>query len=255
MKMKIEGLLLDLDGVVYVGPTLIEGAVDAIRYLKGQGIPLLFATNTTTKSIGTLHQEILSRGLSVEYAELISATSTAALYLRTLGSPRCFFLLSEDAQKDFVGFEVSETNPDVVVIGDIGEQWNYTILNRVFRMLMEGAALIALHKGKFWQVEDGLRMDIGAFVSGLEYVTGKRATVLGKPEKTFFHAAVEKLGLPAARVAMVGDDIESDVGGAQASGMKGILVKTGKYREAVAAASPVEPDATIESIADLTVLF
>lgn len=119
--------------------------------------------------------------------------------------------------------------------------------------MVNGAELIALHKNKFWQTQTGLRMDIGAFVAGLEYVTGKPATVIGKPAGAFFQMALQPLGLPVSHVAMVGDDIDSDVGGAQQVGLVGVLVKTGKYREDYVANSLVRPDMLIDSVADLLV--
>ena len=94
-------------------------------------------------------------------------------------------------------------------------------------------------------------MDIGAFVAGLEYATGRTATVVGKPSQPFFEMALDELGLPKRQVIMIGDDIEMDVGGAQRAGIRGVLVKTGKYRDEVAARSAVVPDAVIESIAEL----
>ena len=118
-------------------------------------------------------------------------------------------------------------------------------------MLIGGARLMALHKGKSWQTEEGLRVDMGAFVAGLEYASDKTATVVGKPSPEFYRLALDSMGLGPTEVAMVGDDIDSDVGGAQAAGMKGVLVKTGKYRKAVAEALAVRPDLTIDSIADL----
>ena len=98
-------------------------------------------------------------------------------------------------------------------------------------------------------------MDIGAFVAGLEYVTQKEAIVIGKPSKDFFDLAVEDMGLPVGEVVMVGDDINSDVGGAQQAGLKGVLVKTGKYREQLVRHADVPPDLVIESVAKLQEFF
>jgi HAD superfamily hydrolase (TIGR01458 family) len=116
---------------------------------------------------------------------------------------------------------------------------------------MNGAKLVAMHRNKYWQTENGLRMDIGAFVAGLEYVAGCEAMVIGKPSQEFFKLAIQSLGLPTPNVAMIGDDIEADVGGAQAAGLTGILVRTGKYRADTVARSTVRPDADLDSIADL----
>jgi len=124
-------------------------------------------------------------------------------------------------------------------------------LNDAFRVLVGGADLIAMHRGKYWQVADGLALDIGAFVAGLEYATGKTATLVGKPAPAMFRSALADMGLEPADVVMVGDDVYADVGGAQGAGIRGVLVETGKYREELVSRSGVTPDAVIASIAEL----
>ena len=125
----------------------------------------------------------------------------------------------------------------------------------MFNELMNGAELIAMHMNKYWQTEQGLQMDIGAFVAGLEFVSGKQATIIGKPSREFFQLATSSLGFAPENVLIIGDDIENDVGGGQACGLTGVLVKTGKYREEVARESHITPDAVIDSIADIPVLL
>ena len=248
---KIAGFIFDIDGVLYIGDRIIPGAVKAVEYLKSKGFPCRFTTNTTTKSLDNLHRKLINLGLPIEKNEIFSATTAAALFLRYKGSPTCFFLLSDDPMRDFAEFPVSESNPEYVVVGDVGKRWDYDLMNRVFNMMLNGAELIALHKGRYWQVEDGLRMDIGAFVAGLEYVTGKTATVIGKPSKAFFMFALENMKLSAHKVVMVGDDINNDIDGARKAGMKTILVKTGKYREKLIAKTDIKPDLIMSSVADL----
>jgi len=247
----IAGYLIDLDGTVYVGDQPISGAVETINRLRKQGIPFRFTTNTTTKSLATLHKKLCELGLPVEPNEIFGVIKAAVAFLRKKGSPRCQLLLTDDPKQDFNEFSQDDVTPEYIVIGDIGKYWDYKLVNDLFNKIMNGAEMIALHKGRYWQTENGLQVDIGAFVAGLEYVTGKQATVIGKPSESFFRLALDDLGLPADRVAMVGDDLVSDIGGAQAAGMKGILVKTGKYREEFVAGSDIKPDLVIESVAEL----
>ncbi len=247
----IKGFLIDLDGVLYIDDKPIKGAADTVRYLKSKNIPVRFVTNTTTKSLDTLYHKITGMGLPVEKSEIISAPRAAAIYLKSLGDPVCYFCVNDDVINDFSGFKTSEDKPEIVVIGDIENRWNYDLMNRIFRILVGGADLVALHKGKYWHERDGLQLDIGAFVSGLEYASGKKATVIGKPNSAFYKAALDDLGYKPHQVAMIGDDIESDVGGAQKAGLKGILVNTGKYRKELVEKSDIQPDAVLGSIADL----
>ena len=247
----IAGYLIDLDGTVYVGDRPIPGAAETINRLRERGIPFRFTTNTTTKSLATLHKKLGDLGLPVERDEIFGVIKAAVAFLRGKGSPRCQLLLTDDPKQDFSAFPQDDVAPEYIVIGDIGKYWDYKLVDDLFRKIMNGAEMVALHKGRYWQTENGLQVDIGAFVAGLEYTTGKRATVIGKPSESFFRLALDNLGLPAEKVAMAGDDLVSDIGGAQAVGMKGILVKTGKYREEFARESEVKPDLVIESIAEL----
>lgn len=247
----IKGLLFDLDGVLYIGRKAIDGAIEAVDSIRASGIPCRFITNTSTLSLDSLQHKINSLGFSISRHELISAPQAALLYLRGIGNPVCRLLLSEDVKKDFREFRQSGTDAEYIIVGDIGDAWSYRLMNEVFNSLMNGAKLIAIHKNRFWQTENGLQMDIGGFVEALEYASKTEARIIGKPSVDFFRAALSTMGLNAADVGIVGDDIDVDVGGGQQAGLIGILVKTGKYREGYVRASSIKPDIVINSINDL----
>lgn len=247
----LKGILFDLDGVLYVGSKPIEGAIAAVARIRGSGIPCRFVTNTSTLSLGSLQHKINALGFSIPANEIISAPQATLFYLQRQRDPVCRLLLADDIKKDFAQFRQADTGVDYIVVGDIGSAWTYPLLNEVFNSLMQGAKLIAIHKNRFWQAEQGLQMDIGAFIDGLEYASGTQAMIIGKPSTEFFQIALDDMGLQAADVAIIGDDIDADVAGGQRAGLKGILVKTGKYRQAYADASAVRPDLVMDSIADL----
>ena len=140
---------------------------------------------------------------------------------------------------------------DAVVLGDLGDGMTYQRLNRAFRLLLDGAELVTLARNRYWQSSDGLMLDTGPFCSALEHASGKTAILAGKPAPAFFETALASTGIAAAEAAVIGDDLESDVGGGQAAGMRGILVRTGKFREGDLDRSAVRPDAVLASIADL----
>jgi HAD superfamily hydrolase (TIGR01458 family) len=142
-----------------------------------------------------------------------------------------------------------------VIVGDLGESWDYEVLNSAFRQLMEGAELIALQKNRYWETAEGLSLDAGPFVAALEYASGREAEVVGKPSDAFFELALGDLGVGVDHAAMVGDDVEADVGGAIDAGVAGILVRTGKYREDLVRQTGIEPTATVDSIADVPALL
>jgi HAD superfamily hydrolase (TIGR01458 family) len=246
-----EGFLFDLDGVFFVGDSAIAGAVETITYLRSKGLACRFTTNTTTRCLDTLHFELRALNLPIEKGEIFSAPAAAVHYLRKLGDPKCYLLMAEDTKRDFAEFNQTDADPDVIVLGDIGDDWNYQIMNKLFHMIMKGAEIVALHKGRYWQTASGLQLDIGAFVAGLEYATGKTATITGKPSPDFFRMALSDLRVAPDKVAMIGDDLINDVQGAQRVGISGVLVKTGKYRAELVKASTIEPDAIIDSVAEL----
>lgn len=248
----IKGYLFDLDGTVYIEKDPIPGAIDALNRLRERGLPLRMTTNTTTKSRATLYKKMVELGLPLHEEEIYPVIRAAQDYLRGLGSPRCQFLLTDDPLQDFAEFPTDDVNPEIILIGDVGKYWDYKLVQKIFNMVMNGAEMVALHKGRYWQTETGLQVDTGCFIAGLEFVTSKIATVIGKPSKSFFQLVLDDIGLQPHEVVMVGDDIINDVKGAQDAGIPGILVRTGKYREDLVARSGVTPDLTIDSVADLT---
>jgi len=251
----IKGILFDLDGVLYVGETVIDGAHQALDWLRERKIPFRFITNTSTKSAQDIASKLREMGFAIDADMIFSAVTATRDYLHRQGTPSVHLLIRESARAEFAEFPQDVTNPDFVVVGDIGAAWNYQLLNRVFNELMNGAQLVAMHMNKYWQTEQGLQMDIGAFVAGLEFVTGKQARIIGKPSQEFFRLATAALELEPEQVLVVGDDIENDVGGGQAAGLQGALVKTGKYREEHAGRSEITPDFVLGSVADLPVIF
>ncbi|MBA2693306.1 MAG: TIGR01458 family HAD-type hydrolase [Rubrobacter sp.] len=242
--MDASGLLVDLDGTLYVGGGAISGAVEAVERLKDSGISLRFVTNTTRKPRREVHEGLVRLGFGIEEREIITPARTA---VSLIGSRSCRPLVDESLLEDLIDVRMSEDWPEVVLVGDLGEGFSYGRLNAAFRCLMDGAELIALQKNRFWRRSDGLALDAGPFVAALEYASGKAATVVGKPEESFFRAALAELGLEPGKVAMVGDDAESDVAGARKMGIKGIQVKTGKYRSG----DESNADLAVDSFADL----
>ena len=131
--------------------------------------------------------------------------------------------------------------------------FSYPTINAVFRRLMDGVPLIAMHRNLYWKTARGWELDAGAYVAGLESATGTEAVVCGKPSPAYFAAALDVLGVPAERAAMVGDDIVNDVEGARAAGLTGILVRTGKFRDGDLAEGA--PDAVVDALADVPALL
>jgi HAD superfamily hydrolase (TIGR01458 family) len=247
----VKGLLVDLDGTLYVGDEAIPGAREALASLRAAGVPMRFLTNTTTRPRDVIVSKLVSMGLDIRADEILTAPRVAAEVLRQRGITRAYFLLKPAVLVDFEGIEPVETDAQAVVIGDMGEEFTYARLNHAFRLLLDGAEFYALAENRMYRRADGMCLDVGAFVRGLEYASRRSAVLLGKPAPAFFQTALATLDLLASEVVCIGDDLEGDVGGGQGAGLRGVLVRTGKFRAEDLAASRIRPDAVLESFADV----
>jgi phospholysine phosphohistidine inorganic pyrophosphate phosphatase len=206
-----------------------------------------------------LVQRLADYGFKVSTEEVFTATLAGTQLARQAGYRVVAPFVPEAALADMAGLELCGGTsghppgaPEGVLIGDLGEQWSYRLLQEAFEYVMSGAALIALSRDRYWLRQGKLALDSGPFVAGLEFAVGKPAVVAGKPSAAFYTAAVRSMGLETRKsVAMVGDDLWSDVQGPQRAGLSGWLVRTGKYRESALADSGIVPDRILESIADL----
>jgi len=243
--MSIKGLVLDLDGTLYVGGEPVAGAREALEALEASGLALRYVTNTTRMPRHAVVEGMRTLGFQVEEEEVFTPAWAAS---RLIGSRSCLALVDESLQEDLGEVHFTEHSPEVVLVGDLGEGFTYARLDVAFRCLMDGAELVALQKNRYWQSGDRLSLDAGPFVAALEYASRKRAVVVGKPEESFFRIALEDMGLEANAVAVVGDDGEADVAGAKRAGLSGIQVRTGKWRPG---GDVGEADLVLDSVADL----
>ncbi len=250
------GLLFDMDGVLYEGDQPVRGAAQTLRWCRDQGIPHLFLTNTTSRPRQALVRKLERMGIGIDSGRILTPPVAAVHWLQRNARGPVALFVPEATRGEFAGLEIApesfQGTAAAVVIGDLGEQWDFATLNRAFRLLMDPAEppLVALGMTRYWRAADGLRLDTGPFVRALEYACGREAVVLGKPAAAFFHAGVELLGLDPGETWMVGDDIRGDIAGAQAAGLHGILVRTGKFRPADLEQG-IEPDLVLDSIASL----
>ncbi|HUF73439.1 MAG TPA: TIGR01458 family HAD-type hydrolase [Gammaproteobacteria bacterium] len=262
-------LLIDLDGVVYRGDEPVAGAAETVRRIKAEQIPHLFVTNTTSRPREAIVVRLADFGIDVAIDEILAPPDAAADWLAARGAKRLLLGVPEATGSAFGGFETLTLDEmaarqkaagatgeipgvDAVVVGDLGKDWTFDRLNAAFRSLMgePEPLLIALGMTRYWHAPEGLRLDTAPFVVALSHASGVEPTVLGKPSAEFFRAALDRLGATAGETAMIGDDIRVDVEGAKAAGLKGILVRTGKYRPGDLELG-IEPDLVLESFADL----
>jgi len=271
----VRALVLDLDGVLTVRGALLPGAVVALSALDARSIPYLIGTNVSLVSQGTLARELTEAGLAVPAERIVSAVSTAAaLAKREYGAAPLYVMASQDALTQFAGLHLlsheEAAEPDArvaaVIVGDAADEFTPRNMLSAFRLLRNGARLVAMHKNRWWLTSDGATLDAGAYVAGLEFATERRALVTGKPSRAFFREAVSQLAqaggygtpnrLSRRDVTMVGDDLWNDIRGAQKAGLRGVFVHSGKHGDAELASLASErdgrrPDAVAPSIVEV----
>jgi phospholysine phosphohistidine inorganic pyrophosphate phosphatase len=252
----MRAILFDMDGVLYYSYEPIPGAAETLAWVRQRKIPHLFVTNTTSRGREALAVKLRQFGIPADFSEIMTPCEAAADWLRTRGDGGVALFLRPAAREAFHGLEClpdhAEEGARYVVIGDLGSAWDFQILNRAFRLLHVNpeATLIALGMTRYWKAADGISLDVAPFVAALENASGRKAQVFGKPAPAFFLAAAHRVGVPAGEILMVGDDIETDIGGAQLAGMRAALVRTGKFRQQDLECI-IKPDALLESVAEL----
>lgn len=243
----VRALLLDLDGVIVVAGQAVPGSVEAIAVLERRGVPYRIVTNTSLVSRLTLSGYATKLGNHIPPERFQSALSASAAFAaRAFPGEPLYVLTSEDGRSEFEGQHLLSNEEAAapgaraaaVIIGDSPEELTHANLNRAFRLVRGGARLIGMHRNPWWLTPDGPTLDSGAYVTGLEFATGLRAQIIGKPAPAFFSIAVDALRsddpggrgrLRRSEIAMVGDDIRTDVLAGQRAGLRGVFVLTGKH--------------------------
>jgi HAD superfamily hydrolase (TIGR01458 family) len=246
----IETVLLDLDGTLYVGSRVVEGAPEAVRWLREQGLAVRFCTNTDSVTPSELAGRLARRGFPVDEDELVTPVAVAAQLLGSDPEARVL-AVAAGGVRELLGDRLAGAGERVthVLVADPSYGAVYDDLDAAFRAVRDGAELLATQVNRVAVRDDGEHLDTGGWVRLLEYATGATARVLGKPSPEFFTAPLEALGRAPGTALVVGDDLEADIGGGSAVGAATVLVRTGKGDPPPGAG--VEPDAVIDSVADL----
>jgi HAD superfamily hydrolase (TIGR01458 family) len=209
-----------------------------------------FCTNTDSVTPAALAERLRGRGFQVAEDELVTPIQVAA---QVLGAdPRARVLaVAADGVRELLADRLAGPGEPVshVLVADPSYGAAYDDLDAAFRAVRDGAELLATQVNRVAVRDDGEHLDTGGWVRLLEYATGATARVLGKPSPEFFTAPLEALGREAGTALVVGDDLEADIGGGSAVGAATVLVRTGKGDPP--AGAEAEPDAVIDSVADL----
>ncbi|MBE9560392.1 MAG: TIGR01458 family HAD-type hydrolase [Proteobacteria bacterium] len=247
-------ILFDLDGVLYESDKPIDGAAETVNWFNENNIPYLFLTNTTSKSRQELVKKLSDFGIQSKPENFLTPPVAAIQWLQANNLKNIALFVPETTKAEFSDFNLvnnKSSSVDAVVIGDLGEQWTFDIMNQVFRTLIDNpqAKLVALGMTRYWRTTSGLQLDVGPMIKAFEYATGINSIVTGKPAKEFFQAAAVMLR-DEDNIMMIGDDIRGDIEASQKAGLKAIQVRTGKFSRSDLELG-ISPDAILNSIAAL----
>jgi len=251
----IKALLIDLEGVLYSDNKLISGSIDVIKELRKNNLKLQFLTNTTTTPRKLIFNKLQDYGFDIEEEEIFTPIIATKNYLRDNKIKKIALITNIEIIEEFKDYEITQKDPEVVIMGDIYKNFKWDILDMIFKLVyFENSALIALHQNKYCMRDGKISLDLGPFVKAIEYSSGKKSILMGKPEKNFFNLAIKDLGIIKNNILMIGDDITSDIEGSINANLKAIQVKTGKFQEKDLK-YPTQPHYRIESINDLPTLL
>jgi HAD superfamily hydrolase (TIGR01450 family) len=267
--MTVGGVLFDIDGVLTTSWEPIEGAAETLGVLNRNQIACSYLTNTTTRTRSQIADALGRAGMEVRPDEVITAAVLTAEYVRQqYPDARCFLVNSGDITEDMPGIDLvastdyrdGEDAPDVVLLGGAGPEYDHLTLSRVYDWMAQAVPVVAMHRSTAWNTAEGLRIDTGMYLIGMEQTSGRKATAVGKPAPEGFLAAAGRLGVEPDQMYMVGDDLNNDVLAAQVVGMTGVLVRTGKFRQDTldrwaADEFAMQPCHVIDSVADLPELL
>ncbi|MDH6247979.1 HAD-IIA family hydrolase [Mycobacterium sp. OTB74] len=265
--MAIGGVLFDIDGVLVTSWRPIPGAAETLQALADRKIARCFLTNTTARTRQQIAEMLSGAGMYVSVDEVITAAVLTADYVRDrYPGARCFLVNKGDLGSDMPGIDLVHASdfsgpqqpetPDVVLLGGAGPEYNHLTLSWVYDWMAQGVPVVAMHRSNAWNTADGLRVDTGMYLAGLEATSGRQGVAVGKPAPAGFLTAAARLGADPEEMYMVGDDLNNDVLAAQVVGMTGVLVRTGKFRQAAldrwaADEFAMQPNHVVDSVADL----
>ena len=225
-------LLIDLDGVLRLGDKPAEDIILFLNYLEENKIPSCILSNSSLYSSDQIYHFFNSHSINIEIP-IITAIDAAHSYVNEKFTKVAAYTSENVIGKfaDLLDFE----NPEAVLIGDIGDVWNYKLVQTIFEYLQNGAELIAVHKNKYWnKTGTGIQLDAGPFIHAIEYASETKATLIGKPSPLYFSQALKKMNCKLEdSFIMLGDDLDSDMKGAKKLEAETILIYSGKTKSPI----------------------
>ena len=228
---EIKAAVFDMDGVLWRGDNPLPGLIELFQWLDEAEIPYALATNNASKSLADYERKLAALGLGHIPSErvLTSAIATATLMQERFGPGTSVYVFGEQGLKDTLadaGYDVDGDEPEVVVAG-LNRDVTYEMLKQATLHIRNGAEFIGTNPDTTFPAPEGQVPGAGSMIAALEAASGRRATIIGKPELPMFQMALKVVDQPSDATLMVGDRLNTDIAGGQAAGMKTALLFTG----------------------------
>ena len=257
--MSIKGILSDIDGTLYFKGAPVPGAIEAVEMLREKGIKLLFFTNTDSKTPKNVYKSLIDYGFKVKEEDVFTPIIALKEFLSDKTKVKLYLVTTEEVKEEFQEFHHVKGSeiPDYVIVGDFRDNWDVNRLNEAFRYVVKHKAVLLGTQGNkyYLDVNGEPVIDTGSFVHMIGNAANVKPMIFGKPSKEYFLQALNKLNITANDTIVVGDDIETDILGAQNANLRGILVKTGKGQFYNSSERSIIPYKVIDSFSSLTELI
>lgn len=243
-----------MDGVIYRGRSPIPEALDFLRRFEAKHIPYLLLTNHSCLTPLGFSKKLAKMGIKVPASRIYSSAEATAEWLANRKARAVYMIGEEGLAQALKRLRIRRQKKNVshVVVG-LDRQITYEHLTTACRLITAGAAFIGTNPDPIYPVEDGVAPECGALLAAIENVTGKKPTVIGKPDPGIYHQAAKRLGMPIRQLAMIGDRLDTDILGAQRSGARSILVLTGHTTRASLRNASISPDRVVKSLREVEI--
>jgi 4-nitrophenyl phosphatase len=250
----IKHLLIDLDGVLYRGNRVLDGAAELLSWLRAQGVTFRLVTNNATLTPKQYVEKLAKLGIGVGEDEVFTSALATAAYLKTESAEsQTAYVIGEQgllSALDEAGIRVASEAPDWVIVG-LDREVTYEKLSTAALAIESGARFVATNPDASLPTEQGLLPGAGAIQAALTATTGVVPLVIGKPQPLLLRLAMKQLGGGTKDTAMLGDRLDTDIQGANGIQMPSILVLTGISKRSDVGQIPGEPDLIVEDLPEL----
>ena len=250
-----KGFLIDMDGVIYSGETMIKGADVFIETLQKESIPFLFMTNNSQRTPLDTVNKVAKMGINIKEENVYTSAMATAWFLSFMKPKGTAYVLGEGGLITSLlqqGYTMANSNPDFVVVGE-GRNFTLEMVNHAVDMILSGAKLIATNLDPSPKRKGWANLGIKAIVKMIEEATGKKAFSVGKPSPVMMRAARKYLGLEASETIIIGDTMDTDILGGVQLGYTTILTLSGVSHENMLDDYAFKPDLVVDSVAELDI--